>query len=73
MPLPTPKKGEKYRTFTSRFLKDREAKKKFPKIKQRFAVMASTWRESKPSSKLTRKQNLKIRRDLNYRTDIGLG
>lgn len=44
MPLPTPKHGESYKNFTRRFLKDSEAKKKFPNIKQRFAVMASAWR-----------------------------
>lgn len=44
MPLPTPNKGERYKHFTSRFLKNPEARKKFPDIKQRFAVMASTWR-----------------------------
>lgn len=47
MPLPTPKSSEKYQKFAKRFLKDKEAKKKFPIIKQRFAVMASTWRKYK--------------------------
>ncbi len=44
MPLPQPKPGEEYRKFMKRFLKDNEAKKKFPKIKQRFAVGAENWR-----------------------------
>ena len=47
MPLPTPNKGEKYRHFTKRFLKNKEAKKKFPDIKQRFAVMSQTWRNKR--------------------------
>lgn len=45
MPLPKPKPKEKYKNFVKRFLKDSRAKRDFPDIKQRFAVMASTWRK----------------------------
>lgn len=44
MPLPTPRPREVYKKFASRFLKNKEVKRKFPDIKQRFAVMSSTWR-----------------------------
>ena len=47
MPLPTPHKGEKYKAFVKRFLTNKESKRKFPDIKQRFAVMISTWKTSK--------------------------
>jgi len=43
MPLPTPLKGEKYRKFLSRFLRNKVVKKEFPDIKQRFAIAVSTW------------------------------
>ena len=58
MPLPKPKHNEKYRQFTKRFLRSKEAKKEFPDIKQRFAMMASTWKEHKGSIPKT-KQILK--------------
>ena len=45
MPLPQPKSGEKYKQFVKRFLSNKEVKKKFPNIKQRFRVMADTWRK----------------------------
>lgn len=47
MPLPNPKNKEKYRSFMSRFLKDKQVKKEFPDIKQRFAVAVKTWNNNK--------------------------
>ena len=44
MPLPTPHPNERYQEFVSRFLKNEEAKRQYPEIKQRFAVMVKTWK-----------------------------
>lgn len=43
MTLPQPKRFEKYQNFMKRFLKNSDARKKFPEIKQRFAVGSSIW------------------------------
>ena len=43
MPLPIPTKREKYQHFVHRFMTNKHAKKEFPEINQRFAVMAHTW------------------------------
>lgn len=55
MPLPEPKKNERYKEFMKRFLKDEEVQKDYPDRKQRFAVGASQWNRNKPQSKRLRK------------------
>lgn len=40
-----PKRGETYREFVSRFMKDSQMIKEYPDYKQRFSVMASEWRK----------------------------
>ena len=51
MPLPKPKPNEKYKDFMSRALRDKEMKKKYSKIKQRFAVAVKQWNENKKGGK----------------------
>ena len=45
MPIPKPNPRESYKHFVSRFLRNKEMIKDYPNIKQRFAIMAFTWRE----------------------------
>jgi hypothetical protein len=44
IPLPEPQLGEEENQFISRFIRDKEAKRKFPNRKQRIAVAYSIWR-----------------------------
>jgi hypothetical protein len=55
MPLPTPKKGEKMADFISKFMGNSTAVKDYKDSKQRYAVGASIFRETK---KKQRKSNL---------------
>lgn len=41
-----PKRGESYREFVGRFMKDKDMVKEYPDFKKRFSVMASEWRKN---------------------------
>lgn len=45
--MPDPHAGESLSAFTSRFMGSGEAKKSFPKAKQRYAVMRSMFKKAK--------------------------
>jgi len=45
MPTPRPRKNENYKSFMSRFLRDKVSKREYPDIKQRFAIGVSIWRD----------------------------
>ena len=47
MPLPTPLHNEEKNVFVSRFMKNKEAKKKFRNWRQRVAVAYDIWREER--------------------------
>jgi len=55
MPLPTPKKGERMADFISKFMGNSTAVKDYKDSKQRYAVGASIFRDTK---KKQRKENL---------------
>lgn len=42
--MPNPRKGEKQRSYISRYVRSKEAQKSFPDIKQRLAVAYSEFR-----------------------------